>query len=111
MTLNDISYNRFLPQVRDGGTIIANTSLIKDIKEERNIKFVKAPITQIASDLGNIKVTNMVAIGVLSSLFENVDFSHVSDIIKEMLPASKSQLAELNIKAFNTGKEYGLERV
>ena len=111
LTLNDISFRRFLPQVKDGGVIIANSTLIKDIREERNIKFIKAPITDKASELGNTKVTNMVALGLLSTLFDGVDFSHVSDIIRDMLPAGKSELAELNLKAFSAGRELRGEKV
>ena len=111
LTLNDISFKRFLPQVKDGGIIIANTTLIKDIKEERNIKFIKAPITDKAAELGNVKVTNMVALGLLSTLFDNVDFSQVSDIIKDMLPKSKIELAELNLRAFNAGRELRGENI
>lgn len=111
LTLNDISYNRFLPQVKDGGIIIANTSLIKEIKEERNIKYIKADITDKAGELGNIKVTNMVALGLLSTLFNNVDFSQVSEIIKDMLPKNKSDLIELNLKAFKAGTELRGERI
>lgn len=110
LTLNDISYNRFLPQVKDSGIIIANTSLIKEIKEERNIKYIKADITDKASELGNIKVTNMVALGLLSTLFNNIDFSQVSEIIKDMLPKNKSDLVELNLKAFKAGTELRGER-
>ncbi len=105
LTLNDISFKRFLPQVKDGGIIIANTTLIKDIKEERNIRFIKAPITDKAAELGNVRVTNMVALGLLSTLFDNVDFSHIHDIITEMLPKNKSELAELNYRAFSAGRE------
>jgi Pyruvate/2-oxoacid:ferredoxin oxidoreductase gamma subunit len=47
----------------------------------------------------------MVALGLLSTLFDNVDFSHIHDIIKDMLPKSKSELAELNFRAFSAGRE------
>lgn len=111
LTLNDISYNRFLPQVKDGGVIIANTSLIKEIKEERNITYIKADITDKAGELGNIKVTNMVALGLLSALFDKVDFSHVEDIIKDMLPKNKSGLIELNLQAFKAGTQLIGEKI
>jgi 2-oxoglutarate ferredoxin oxidoreductase subunit gamma len=107
VTLNDISYNKFINQVKANGTVIANTTLIKNIdKNFKKINFIEAPISDIALELGNVKVTNMVALGVISKIYPNIDFAEVNNIIDNMFSGTKKYLADINKKAFETGSNY-----
>ncbi len=108
--LNDISFKKFISHVNQGGTVIANTSLIKNINIADNIKVIKAAISDMAIKLGNVKVSNMVALGILSTLFENINFSEIPNNIKNLFP-NKPELVNLNIKAFMEGKQLGMESV
>ena len=53
-------------------------------------------------------ISNMVALGILSTLFENINFSEIPNNIKSLFP-NKPELVNLNIKAFMEGKQLGLE--
>jgi len=56
---------------------------------------------EIAKNMGNLQVANVVLIGALSSFFPELEAEQWSDAIKSLLPA---RLHEINILAFNEGK-------
>lgn len=63
IVMNEPSFRKFRAKVRSGGSLIVNSSLVKDIPKLKGIKIVKIPFTDIATTLGNVKVANMVALG------------------------------------------------
>jgi len=58
--------------------------------------------TRIATDLGHVRMTNIVLLGTLSSLLEEVAESVWFDVMKERLPRKS---IDLNLKAFKIGSE------
>ena len=68
LVLNQQSFDKFVLRVKSGGTIIANSTLVGETKPRADINYVFAPMTDIANSLGTSRVTNMVALGVLSSV-------------------------------------------
>jgi indolepyruvate ferredoxin oxidoreductase beta subunit len=56
--------------------------------------------SQIAKELGNIQVANVVLIGALSHFFPDLEAKRWIDAIKELLPA---KLHKVNLKAFHEG--------
>ena len=56
---------------------------------------------EIAKNIGNLQVANIVLIGSLSIFFPELEDSHWTDAIKSLLP---SRLHEINLLAFNEGK-------
>ncbi len=111
LTLNEISFKKLSPNVKKDGIIIANSSMIKNTSLNKAIRLIKAPISDMALSLGNIKTTNIIALGVLSKLFDNIDFSGISNIIKDLFPKEKSMLANLNIEAFMLGCKFKPEAI
>jgi len=58
--------------------------------------------SQIAKELGNIQVANVVLIGALSHFFPELEEERWIDAIKELLPA---KLHKINLQAFREGRE------
>jgi indolepyruvate ferredoxin oxidoreductase beta subunit len=56
----------------------------------------------IAKELGNIQVANVVLIGALSNFFPDLETERWINVLKGILP---SRLHEINIKAFHEGRE------
>jgi indolepyruvate ferredoxin oxidoreductase beta subunit len=56
---------------------------------------------EIAKNLGNLQVANVVLIGALSSFFPELNEEQWIDAIKSLLP---DRLHEINVLAFNEGK-------
>ena len=101
IVLNQQSFDRFITRVKAGGTIIANSTLVAEARPRNDIKYVFAPMTKLANDLGTSKVTNVVSLGVLASACSIVSKEFLAKGIEKVLGAKKKDLIPLNIKALN----------
>ncbi len=105
VALNQTSFDKFISRVRENGTIIVNSSLAKINKTRDNIKYIFAPLTDIAVKLGNIKMTNSVALGVLAGLLGNFNVEKVKMAYENVLK-NKKELVKKNIDAYLLGYNY-----
>jgi len=103
LVLNQQSFDRFVKNVKSGGTIIANSTLVAETKPRNDIHYIFAPMGKIASELGTNKVTNVVSLGVLSSALDIVSKDALKLAIEKVLGEKKKDLLPLNIKALETG--------
>lgn len=65
LVLNDPSMEKFEPLVKIGGVLVYNSSLISSSPQRSNIKYVAIRASDIAAELGDAEVANMVALGAL----------------------------------------------
>ncbi len=64
IVMNEPSYNKYYPTLVEGGTIFYNQTLIKDdLLLGAKDKNIPVPATDIASELGDMRCTNMVMLG------------------------------------------------
>ncbi|MBI4336007.1 MAG: 2-oxoacid:acceptor oxidoreductase family protein [Candidatus Omnitrophica bacterium] len=61
--MNTPSFMKFKDKMKKGGIMLVNSSIVRDERGVKDIKIVKLPFTDIALELGNAKVANMVALG------------------------------------------------
>lgn len=112
VVLNQASFDRFTPIVRKGGTIIVNTSLAKEVRTRDDINYVFAPITQMAEkNLGNIKMSNILALGILSSVSGLISLDTLENALYNVIPPHRKNLIPKNIEALKLGYEYDLLKV
>jgi 2-oxoglutarate ferredoxin oxidoreductase subunit gamma len=103
IALNQLSFDKFLAKVKKGGMIIANSSLVKEICTRADITCLFAPVTKLAQQLGNIKMANVIALGVLAKA------GAISlETLSRALEASKIKFLSLNLEALKIGYEYDL---
>ena len=103
LVLNQQSFDKFVQRVKSGGTIISNSSLVAENKPRADINYVFAPMGELANSLGTSKVTNMVALGVLSSVVEVVDKEFLALGFEKVMGEKKKDLLPLNKKALELG--------
>ena len=107
VALNQASFDKFVSKVKKNGTIIVNSSLAKIEKTREDIKYIFAPLTTEALKLGNIKMTNSIALGILMKLTNNLSI----DIVKmayEKILKDKKDLIQKNIEAYLFGYNYAI---
>ena len=101
IVLNQQSFDKFVKRVKKGGTIVANSTLVAETKPRDDIKYVFAPMTKLANDLGTSKVTNIVSLGVLASVCDVVTKEYLAKGIEKVLGVKKKDLLPLNLKALD----------
>ena len=68
IAFNAPSLTKFGPTVKPGGTIIYDSSIVKEVPAlDPSVKLVGVPFTEIAVDLGKAVVKNIVALGALQA--------------------------------------------
>ena len=103
LVLNQQSFDKFVERVRSGGTIIANSTLVKESRPRADINYYFVPMGDVANNLGTSKVTNMVALGALSSVVDIVKSEYLALGFEKVMGEKKKDLLEINKKALEAG--------
>ncbi|MBI5835997.1 MAG: 2-oxoacid:acceptor oxidoreductase family protein [Candidatus Eisenbacteria bacterium] len=105
IAFNAPSLAKFGLTVKEGGYIIFDSSVARDVKPGHpSVTVVGVPFTEIAAGLGKLVVKNIVALGALqaaTNIFpEDTFLTAIREALKE-----KAQLIPLNEQAFAAGAE------
>ena len=108
LALNQASFDKFLFNIKKGGFMIANSTLVKEIKTRADINYIFAPITKLAEELGNIKMANILALGLVAKASKLISIENLEKALDNVIPVHRKNLLPLNIKALKIGYEYDL---
>jgi 2-oxoglutarate ferredoxin oxidoreductase subunit gamma len=103
--MNQPSWGKFKERILPRGLFILNSSLIDCETLAMSARVIKEPFTQLAVQLGNIKVANMIALGSLIAQKKLVRPETVLETIEAIAPPGKRELIEINKKALLRGVE------
>jgi 2-oxoglutarate ferredoxin oxidoreductase subunit gamma len=103
LIMNEASMKRFEPQLKPQGLLIMNSSLIKNSPNRLDIETIKVKATDIAEELGNTQVANMVMLGALVGKTKIIDPNTISRALREIIPEHKRDIIPLNERAFKKG--------
>jgi 2-oxoglutarate ferredoxin oxidoreductase subunit gamma len=106
IVMNGPSLNKFLYKLVPGGTLFINSSIVTDEVTRSDVKVVKAPVTELALEMGNAKVLNIIMLGVYIGYTKCLPEDVVLDTIVRKL-GKKASLIPLNKEAFAKGLEIG----
>ncbi|MEW6031310.1 MAG: 2-oxoacid:acceptor oxidoreductase family protein [Bacillota bacterium] len=103
--MNRPSLDRFEGAVVPGGLLVINTSLCDKPASRGDLRVVALPATDLAAELGDVRVANMVALGAFLAVEPVVQAASVVDALKKALPAHRQNLIPLNERALALGAE------
>jgi 2-oxoglutarate ferredoxin oxidoreductase subunit gamma len=106
LAMNLPSLEKFEPDLRPGGVLLINTSLIDQRSERDDIVIVEVPANEIAKELGNPRGANMVALGAYLGATGSVSVEEVEKVIRETF-AAKPKVIDVNIEALHRGHKLG----
>ena len=104
VVMSQEAYARFVPELKDGGTLIVEQDLVRVDDLKGDIKVYSVPATRIAEELGKRMVLNSVMVGFFTAVTQLLDPDAVRKAVADSVPPS---FRELNLKAFERGFEYG----
>lgn len=106
IVLNEPSLAKFESTVKPGGLLIVNSSLILSKPTRTDIKVLYVPCNEIASELGNPKVMNMVVMGAFAAATGAVSVDAIAKALPKVYKKLKPEVIELNVQALKRGAEY-----
>lgn len=106
IALNQLSFNRFLPKIKKGGWIIVNSTLAEVKKSREGINYIFAPITEMAKNLGDLRIANIISLGILAKISKLTSVDMLHKALDTVLPEHRKNLLPLNLKALELGFNY-----
>lgn len=106
IVMNLPSLDKFESHVAPGGMILVNSSLIAKKVTRDDIKAYYIPANEIANDLGNPRIANMVMLGAYLELAKPVSTESVLEAFKKVFGEGKAHLLPINASALHRGSEY-----
>lgn len=104
--MNAPSFDRFEPTVSPNGLLLYNSTLIEKGTERDDIRQIAVPAGEVASELGNPRVANLVLLGAFIEATGLVSFASVQKSLHEVLSSRHHHLIPLNMQALEKGRAY-----
>ncbi|MGB9674248.1 MAG: 2-oxoacid:acceptor oxidoreductase family protein [Anaerolineales bacterium] len=111
IVLNLPSLEKYEPLVVPGGVLVANASLVNRPPQRMDIESVFIPLNEIAEEIGNRRLLNMVALGALLAKLPVLTLDQIEKALEDHLPERHKRFLEVNKQALRRGAEFALQAV
>lgn len=101
------AYDKYSPSIRPDTLLLIDENLVKP-KKSKHTRLFAVPATRIAQELGRAAVANIVMLGFITAITKVVSIDAMKKAVLESVPKGTE---ELNMKAFDRGSSYGLEKL
>ena len=105
VAMNLPSLDKFEPMLPVGGTLLINSSLIDRKPHRTDVKTYYVPCNDIAQELGNLKVANMVMVGAIIAASGVVNIDSVITVLAKKIFKNKPKVMPINEQAIRRGLE------
>lgn len=102
IAMNPPSLTKFEPAMKPGSFLVVNQSLVPSKVSRQDIRVVYVPANDLAAELGDDSVGNLVALGALVAGCPVVSRDSIMAVLDIMLPDKPSR-RDMNKRAFNNG--------
>ncbi len=112
LLLNQQALDKYYPQLRSGGLCIYNSSLGNARSCQRDdVRLLAVPANEIATEIGNVKLANMVMLGALLACKPMVAMDKVKEALEIIIPERNKRFVPANREALDRGYALGSKRV
>jgi 2-oxoglutarate ferredoxin oxidoreductase subunit gamma len=102
VAMNQPAVEKLEPNMKQGGLLVINQSLVSSKVKREDIRTVYVQANQLASEMGNDAVANLVVLGALIAEFPVVSKSSILAVMDTMFAKNQKAL-EANKQAFAKG--------
>jgi 2-oxoglutarate ferredoxin oxidoreductase subunit gamma len=106
IVMNLPSLDKYEDTVLPGGYMIINESMVNRKSDRKDIHIISIPGNEIAEELGDKRMTNMVLLGGLLANLKVMGLDDLKKALKEHLPARHHKLLPQNYQAIERGAKY-----
>ena len=108
IVMNRPSLDKFEASVQSGGLLMMNSSIIKEELKRKDLVAHKIPASDIAENIGNIRVSNMVALGAFVGVQSIVSVDALVDSLDHVLSVRHKEMLTMNKTALTRGFKMGI---
>ena len=106
IVMNPESMDKYEPLVKPGGLLVANSTLVRTRSARDDIEAVYVPANDLAAELGNAKMANVVLLGAALARREIVPIEGIKRTLDEHIPEHRKKIVEPNKRALDRGVEF-----
>lgn len=106
IVMNPPSMDKYDPLVRPGGLLVANSTLVRAKSAREDIQAVYIPANELAAELGNVKMANVVLLGAMLGMREILPIESVKRTLDEHIPERRKHIIEPNKRALDRGVQF-----
>jgi len=105
VAMNRPSLEKFENNLIPGGKLFINSSIAGEKPQRTDIEVYEIPANDIANELGNLKVANMVILGALIDRTNLIKRESLLEALKKVLGSTKEHLISINEQALTRGAD------
>ena len=106
VVMNSPSLLTFENRITPGGTIFLNSSIVDILPIRRDVKICPVPCGEMAQELGNVRVANIIMMGAFIKRTGIVPADIYLKSLGTIMGGKKKSVAEINHKAFAAGYDF-----
>lgn len=106
VVFNNPSFDKYETIVAEGGLLVVNSSLVNRESSRKDITTLFIPATDIADQLGNTRLTNIVLLGALLTLRPVIPMDVLRASLADHIPPHRRNMLDLNYQALARGAEF-----
>jgi len=105
LAMNSDSLPSCESSLKKDGLFVINTTLVKEKPKRTDVKIRGIEATAIAEKIGDVRISNMVALGAMARLTGALSLSDIEDILLKFFSADKHRFVPMNAEAIRAGFE------
>lgn len=106
VALSRDAYDTYSHQITKGGILLIEKDLVQIKENTKDITIYAIPATRLAEEMGRKIVMNIITVGFFAATTGVTTYEATRKAVETSVPAGTE---ELNLKAFDTGYNYGIE--
>jgi 2-oxoglutarate ferredoxin oxidoreductase subunit gamma len=106
VAFNNPSFDKYEPLVVSGGLFAYNSSIITCTSKRTDIDILGVPASELADQLGNLKLMNMVMLGAILTVQPVLSLEAIKHALEHHIPAHRRDMLDLNYRAVDSGAMY-----
>jgi 2-oxoglutarate ferredoxin oxidoreductase subunit gamma len=106
IVMNPPSMDKYEPLIKTGGLLVANSTLVRARSKRDDIETVYVPANELAAELGNVKMANVVLLGAMLGKREILPIEGIKRTMDQHIPERRKHIIEPNKRALERGVRF-----
>lgn len=106
IVMNPPSMEKYDALVKPGGLIVVNSTLVPIRSQREDIEAIYVPSNELAAELGNVKMSNVVLLGAMLGSREILSLDSIKRAMDDHIPQRRKHIIAPNKRALDRGAAF-----